>query len=134
MFTWYDSFVGISTNALVQVASWDGHSHSSSLFSHSPADATFTLTNVLSTLETVQEWNKLGDKLHVPYTKQDSKDTMMNYYVTSIANASWQMLAGALYYCGEQTALKKVKAYFQRQRGMRWRHQLPGHLGIEYSA
>ena len=68
------------------------------------------------------------------YTKQDSKDTMMNYYVTSIANASWQMLAAALYYCGEQTALKKVKAYFQRQRGMRWRHQLPGHLGIEYSA
>ena len=88
--------------------------------SHSPADTTFTLTNVLSTLETVQEWNKLGDKLHVPYTKQDSKDTMMNYYVTSIANASWQMLAGALYYCGEQTALKKVKAYFQRRRGMRW--------------
>ena len=43
---------------------------------------------------------------------------MMNYYITSMQSASWELLAGALYYRGEQTALTKVTSYFQRQPGM----------------
>ena len=43
---------------------------------------------------------------------------MVNYYITSMPSASWELLAGALYYHGERTALTKVTSYFQRQPGM----------------
>ena len=85
-----------------------------------PTDTTFTLTNVMSTLETVQKWIDLGEQLGIPFSKRWSKDrhTITNYYVTSCPGASWSALAGALYYRGEQTALTKVSSYFQRQPGM----------------
>ena len=88
-------------------------------FSH-PTDTTFTLTNVMPTLETVQDCVDLATKLEIPYIKYRLKDSdnIMNYYITNSPGASWSALAGALYYCGEQTALTKVTSYFQRQPGM----------------
>ena len=85
-----------------------------------PTDTTFTLTNVMSTLETVQDWENLGAQLGIPYPKWKWKDgdTIINYYITGCPGASWSALAGALYYHGEQTALTKVSSYFQRQPGM----------------
>ena len=81
-----------------------------------PTDTTFTLRNVWSTLDTVQYWRDLGYQLHIPDSKQGRQE-MVNYFVTNIPS-SWELLAGALYYLGEQTALTKVTSYFQRQPGM----------------
>ena len=80
-------------------------------------DTTFTLSNVWSTLDTVQDWVGLHNKLRIPYSKRGEQETV-NYIVTNMPSASWELLAGALYYCGEQTALTKVTSYFQRQPGM----------------
>ena len=44
-------------------------------------------------------------------------ETALNYYVTTVAAASWEHLAGILYYLEEHAALDKVKKYFQRQPG-----------------
>ena len=84
-----------------------------------PTDTTFTLTNVMSILERVQEWQALFRQLEMPWTKYEhGKKPAFNYYITSMPSASWQLIAGVLYYCGEQTALTKVTSYFQRQPGM----------------
>ena len=79
---------------------------------------TFTYFNVLSSVQTVKNWDELGKYLQVPsHKRQKNKDIMVNYFVTSVPNASWEKLAGALYYYGEENALKKVKTYFQRKPG-----------------
>ena len=85
-----------------------------------PIDTTFTLTNVISALETVQKWRDLCKPLGIPFVKrwQRNGDTLMNYYLNSCPGASWSALAGALYYNREQTALTKVSSYFQKQPGM----------------
>ena len=81
-----------------------------------PTDTTITLRNICSTLDTVQDWWRLGNLLGIPESKW-GKQEMVNYFVTNIP-ASWQLLAGALYYRSERTALQKVTSYFQRQPGM----------------
>ena len=85
-----------------------------------PTDTTFTLTNVMSALETVQDWEDLAGRLGIPLTKWYGKggNTIMNYFLSICPGASWSALAGVLYYCEEQTALTKVSGYFQRQPGM----------------
>ena len=60
---------------------------------------------------------------------------MVNYYITNTP-ASWELLAGALYYLGEQTALTKVTSYFQSQpgmcgRGLKWEVTYPNTLWLE---
>ena len=89
----------------------------SSCFLILPADTSFTLNNICSTLETVQNWRGLSRQLEIPPSKW-GKQQMVNYFVTNMPSASWQLLAGALYCLGEQTALTKVTSYFQRQPGM----------------
>ena len=78
---------------------------------------TFTFFNVLSSVLTVKNWDQLGKYLQVPSHKRKSKDIMVNYFVTSVPNASWERLAVALYYYGEENALTVVKSYFQRNPG-----------------
>ena len=73
----------------------------------------------MSALETVQEWRDLARQLGIPATKKlHGSEPAFNYYVTSMPSASWHLIAGALYYRGEETALTKVSSYFQRQPGM----------------
>ena len=43
---------------------------------------------------------------------------MLQYFITTMPNASWQTLAWGLYYWEEQAALERVMKYFQRQPGM----------------
>ena len=43
---------------------------------------------------------------------------MLRYFITTMPNASWQTLAGGLYYAQEQAALERVTKYFQQQSGM----------------
>ena len=84
-----------------------------------PTDTTFTLTNVMSTLETVQDWEGLVRQLELPYSKRvNGKEPAFNYFITTIPSASWQLLAGALYCCGEKRGLTTVTLYFQRQPGV----------------
>ena len=82
-----------------------------------PTDTTFTLTNIWSTLDTVQDWGGLSVQLEIPDSKWGRQE-MMNYYITGMPSASWQLMAGALYYLGQQNSLRKVTSYFQRQPGM----------------
>ena len=47
-----------------------------------------------------------------------SREQALEYFITTVPNASWQTLAGGLYYLQEQAALERAKKYFQRQPGM----------------
>ena len=42
----------------------------------------------------------------------------MEYFITAVPRASWETLAGQLYYMQQHEALEKVKVYIQQQPGM----------------
>jgi len=42
----------------------------------------------------------------------------MEYFITAFPRASWETLAGQLYYMQQHEALEKVKEYIQQQPGM----------------
>ena len=98
------------------------YSHTVPLVSLSPlpTDPTFTLSNVTSAvgIRSVQDWNNLGYYLDVPKKRRGSREGMLQYFITTMPNASWQTLAGGLYYRQEQATLERVMKYFQRQPGM----------------
>lgn len=86
-----------------------------------PLDPTFTLSNLITAVESVKHWwgrDRLAERLQVPQSRQGSKDVMLLYFISAVSNASWQTLAGSLYYLKEQTALIKVRSYFKRQPGV----------------
>jgi len=86
-----------------------------------PTDPTFTLHKVTTAVEGVQDWKRLGAYLGVPLAWRGSREKMFQCFITAIPNASWQTLAGGLYYRQELTALERVTKYFQPQPGMgRW--------------
>ena len=82
------------------------------------SDSEFTLSNIISKLETVQNWSKLGDWLGVPSSKRESREVTLNYYCTTVPNASWQRISGTLHCMEEYKALESVRNYFERQPGM----------------
>ena len=99
------------------------HSPSSFLVPHSPlpTDPTFTLRNVTTAVESVEDCVSLGSFLGVPYESRGSMEKLVQYFITTVPNASWQTLAGALYCMEEHAALERVTKYFQRQPGMGFR-------------
>ena len=42
---------------------------------------------------------------------------MLQYFITTVPNASWQTLAGGLYHTQDRTALERVKKHFRPQPG-----------------
>lgn len=97
------------------------YSHSQFLvFSPYLPDPTFTLPNIISKLETVQDWSTLGGWLGVPSSKRESREVTLNYYCTTVPNASWQRISGTLHCMQEHKALENVKNCFERQPGMCW--------------
>ena len=54
----------------------------------------------------------------MPSKRCGSREEKLQYFITTVPNASWQVLAGVLYYGQEQAALERVTKYFQRQPGM----------------
>jgi len=96
------------------------HSPSSSLVPLSllPADPTFTLTNVTTAVESVEHLDKVGVYLDVPSAQWLSRDLILQYIITTLPDASWQTLAGALYYLKHDAALTRVTKYFQPQPGI----------------
>ena len=83
-----------------------------------PTDSTFTFHNVNAAVESVQDWDDLGYHLGVPHGKHGSRREMLQYFITTVPNASWQVLAGGLYYQQEHAALEKVTKYYQPHPGM----------------
>ena len=101
------------------------------------SDGTLTTSNVCQALESVKNWYSLGCKytggLRVPpeavrdnirdnrpnKTEVEKKTEMLVYYLHTVPQASWQTIAGALYYREEVTALEAVKRFL---------HHTPGQL------
>ena len=98
------------------------------------SDGTLTTSNVCQALASVEEWRSLGyaTGLDVPgavcddirdnrpnKTEEEKKTEMLVYYLHTMPQASWQTIAGALYYREEVTALEAVKRFL---------HHTPGQL------
>ena len=99
------------------------------------SDGTLTTSNVCQALATVKGWHSLGvyrGGLGVPpavrddirdnrpnKTEEEKKTEMLVYYLHTVPQASWQTIAGALYYREEVTALEAVKRFL---------HHTPGQL------
>ena len=83
-----------------------------------PTDPTFTLSNVTTAVESVHLWARLGNCFDVLDWRCESMEDILEYFITTVPNASWQTLSGGLYYLQEQAALERVTEYFERQPGM----------------
>ena len=99
------------------------------------SDGTLTTSNVCQALASVKDWYRLGvynGGLLVPgdvcddirdkrpnKTEEEKKTDMLVYYLHTVPQASWQTIAGALYYREEVTALEAVKRFL---------HHTPGQL------
>ena len=98
------------------------------------SDGTLTTSNVCQALASVKDWRNLGyaGGLGIPLavgddirdnrpnkTEEEKKTEMLVYYLHTVPQASWQTIAGALYYREEVTALEAVKRFL---------HHTPGQL------
>ena len=99
------------------------------------SDGTLTTSNVCQALASVKNWYSLGyynGGLGVPpavrddirdnrpnKTEEEKKTEMLVYYLHTVPQASWQTIAGALYYREKVTALEAVKRFL---------HHIPGQL------
>jgi len=83
-----------------------------------PTDPTFTLNNVTTAVESVENWYALGIYLGVLSRKCTSRKKMLQYFIATVPDASWQTLAGKLYYLEEHAALERAIKYFQPQPGI----------------
>jgi len=82
-----------------------------------PTDPTFTLTNVTTAIESVEDWDDLGYFLLVPYEKRGNREEMLRYFITTMPNASWETLAGGLYRQQEHAALETATKFFKPKPG-----------------
>ena len=104
------------------------------MYCHSlPADPTLTINNLRLVTSSVQDWGSLGDYhdgLGVPdavldeisfnpanLTEEDKMAAMLQYFLNNVPMASWQKVAGALYYWKEETALQAAKKFLTVPRG-----------------
>ena len=105
------------------------------MYCHSlPADPTLTINNLrLVFTSSVQYWRSLGhyycglgipddvldeidDNPAIP-TEEDEMTAMLQYFLNNVPMASWQKVAGALYYMKEETALHAAKKFLTVSRG-----------------
>lgn len=83
-----------------------------------PPDPTLTLPNVITVVGMVKNWKVLGGYLLVPDSKMKTREEMLDYFITTTPGASWETLAGHLYYMQQDKALEKMSDYLKRQPGM----------------
>ena len=98
------------------------------VYCHSlPADPTLTINNLRLVTSSVQNWRRLGDHslgLGVPdhvlreisrnpaiLTLEDKMTAMLQYFLKNVPMASWQKVAGALYYWEEEMALQAAMKF-----------------------
>ncbi len=97
----------------------------------STSDPTLTEEKVNRVMGEVGDWRWVGDSLGVPNsrrnqikdthsTEEEKKCALVRYYLRTVHDASWERLAGVLYYHQEDSALAVMKELFQfhTPRGM----------------
>ena len=93
------------------------------------SDPTLTINNLRSVTASVKNWDELGNYyygLGVPAavidkimsnsaykTDEEKTEALLLYYLNTVPRASWQNVAGALYWREEVTALKAVNVFLQ---------------------
>ena len=91
-------------------------------------DPTLTVASVTAVLESVGDWDGLGDWLCVPLPVRDvirrshrddreCKTALAKFFVSSIPGASWTTLAGAHYHREESAALLAVGRHLKEEKG-----------------
>ena len=92
-------------------------------------DPTLTFTNVTRVLESVRSVDRPGGVLELPGRVQDKIrqdyatseqrwNVMVRYWLQSMPNASWNVLAGRLHRWEDATALEAMKQYIQIPTGL----------------
>ena len=87
----------------------------------SPLDPSLTASNVCTALEALRDLDKVCDVLRIPlhwqnririeyctYSEKRQKQAMVEWWLQYSPHASWNWLAGQLYFHEEWTALKAV--------------------------
>ena len=104
------------------------------MYCHSlPADPTLTINNLRFVTSSVQNWKRLGNYrygLGVPtpvvneisanraiVTGENKMTAMLQYFLNNVPMASWQKVAGALYWRKEEKALQAAKKFLTVSRG-----------------
>ena len=104
------------------------------MYCHSlSADPTLTINNLRLVTSSVQNWKDLGNYnfgLGVPLavlieirdnpailTEEDKMAAMLQYFLNNVPMASWQKVAGALYWRKEEKALQAAKKFLTVSRG-----------------
>ena len=98
-----------------------------------PADTTLTINNLRLVTSSVQDWDGLGNYffgLGVPQsvldeissntavlTEEEKIATILQYFLNNVPMASWQKVAGALYWMKEEKALQAAKKFLTVSRG-----------------
>ena len=92
-----------------------------------PADPTLTINNLRLVTSSVQDWERLGHYhfglgipdpvLNSAILRKEHKTVILQYFLNNVPMASWQKIAGALYYMKEETALQAVKKFLTVSRG-----------------
>ena len=96
------------------------------------ADSTLTINNLRTVTSSVRDWYRLGDYdygLGVPtpvldeitanpaMTEEDKRTEVLLYFLRNVPMASWEMVAGALYYREEERAVQAVKKFLTVSTG-----------------
>ena len=96
------------------------------------ADSTLTINNLRTVTSSVRDWYDLGNYhygLGVPYTvlnkirdnpamtEEDKRTEVLLYFLRNVPMASWEMVAGALYWRKEERALQVVKKFLTVSTG-----------------
>ena len=96
------------------------------------ADPTLTINNLRHVTSSVKDWHDLGDynyRLGVPrpvrdeikkdpaLTEEEKKTKVLLYFLHNVPMASWERVAGALYWRKEEKALQAVKEFLRVSPG-----------------
>ena len=95
-------------------------------------DSTLTINNLRTVTSSVRNLYDLGDYLYglgVPHTvlseiidnpamtEEDKRTEVLLYFLRNVPMASWERVAGALYYMKEERALQAVKKFLTVSTG-----------------
>ena len=84
------------------------------------------MENVREVMAEVGDWVNVGSLLDVPHSKQEEISqqssterekslALVDYWVNTVPDASWEKLATKLYRTGEHRAVAVTKQYLQQQ-------------------
>jgi len=93
-------------------------------------EPTLTCENILEVLKSVDPklWDDLAFALRVPasirdqitkqfHTPEQKREALVTYWLQVVPNASWEMLAGALYFWENSKAVEATKKFLPEVKG-----------------